>query len=351
MPNPPFRPALVLALLTGVALLIAACSRPASPPAETAPRPVKLLIVNMFAPEAQPFIDGLKLDQSIAVPGLPPESPAVRCNADDVCQVTTGMGHANAAATLTALLFSRQFGFSRSYFLIAGIAGIDPARGTLGSAAWASWLIDTGLAWEIDARELPAGWRSGLFGINTKGPGEKPPLDYKTEAFRLDEALVARAYALSRAAPLEDSPEAVFYRAHWTSAPANQPPAVLRCDTASGDTWWHGELLGNHVREWSKLLSDGAADYCTTQQEDNASYEALKRGASAGLLDLKRVAVLRSGSNFDRPYPGQTAYDSLAQSVSGGFVPATRNLLNAGRPFIDDVVARWDKWKDGVPAN
>ncbi|SEM35430.1 Purine nucleoside permease (NUP), partial [Variovorax sp. YR750] len=34
----------------------------------------------------------------------------------------------------------------------------------------------------------------------------------------------------------------------------------------------------------------------------------MKRGASAGLLDLRRVAVLRTASNFDRPHPGQTAY-------------------------------------------
>jgi len=333
-----------------IALGLAGCAQPRLAP-DAAPRPVKLLVINMFAPEAAPFIDGLKLNQSIAVPGLAPDSPNVRCNADDVCQITTGMGHANVAASITALVFSRQFDLRRSYFLVAGIAGIDPAQGTLGSAAWATWLIDTGIAWEIDAREMPAGWQSGLFGINTRAPGEKPVLDYKTEVFKLDEALVARAFALSQSAKLDDSAEAAATRARWPGAPANRPPAVIRCDTAGGDTWWHGERIGQHVRDWSKLLSDGQATYCTTQQEDNATFEALRRGASAGLLDIRRVAVLRTGSNFDRPAPGQSAYDSLVTSISGGFVPATRNLLRASAPFVADVVSHWDRWCDGVPAD
>ena len=60
----------------------------------------------------------------------------------------------------------------------------------------------------------------------------------------------------------------------------------------------------------TKLLSDGQATYCTTQQEDNATYNALERAAAAGKVNLKRLAVLRAGSNFDRPHPGQTAHQS-----------------------------------------
>ena len=81
----------------------------------------------------------------------------------------------------------------------------------------------------------------------------------------------------------------------------------------------------------------------------HATYEALTRGASAGLLDIKRVAVLRTASNFDRPYPGQTPYDSLVTATSGGFVPATHNLYNAGGPLIADIVKNWSSWQTGVP--
>jgi purine nucleoside permease len=317
--------------------------------ASAVPRPVKVLIIDMFGPEGQPWIDGLELTQEIAVPGLSADYPTVHCNTDDVCQVTTGMGHTNVAASISALVLSDLFDLRRTYFLIAGIAGIDPTQGTLGSAAWARYLVDYGIAWELDARERGADWPTGYLGINTMSPAEKPPLDYRTEVFQLDEALLQKALALSRTAALSDSQTAIEYRAHWDIAPANQPPAVVQCDTAAGDTWWHGALLEQRAQDWTKILTDGHGTYCTTQQEDNATYEALSRGAAAGLLDVKRVAVLRTASNFDRPYPGQAAYDSLVTAISGGFVPSTQNLFNAGGPLVEDIVAHWDQWQEGVP--
>jgi purine nucleoside permease len=327
----------------------AGASRTSAASSVAALRPTKVLIISMFGPEGQVWIDKLKLNQTVTVPGLSADYPDVHCNGDDVCQVTTGMGHTNVAASITALIFSRKFDLTQSYFLIAGIAGIDPTQGTLASATWARYLIDYGIAWEIDAREKPADWPTGYLGINTKSPDEKPPLDYRTEVFQLNEDLLQKALALSKTATLEDSDTAAEYRANWDIAPANEPPSVVQCDTAAGDTWWHGEVLEKRAQAWTKLLTDDLGTYCTTQQEDNASYEGLKRGAGAKLLDIERVAVLRTASNFDRPYPGQTAYDSLVTAISGGFLPAIANLYNAGAPLIDDIVSHWDAWKDGVP--
>ncbi len=313
------------------------------------PRPIKALIISMFGPEGDVWVEPLGLTQSIEVPGLSPDYPSIRCNKDDVCQLTTGMGHANAATSVMALVFSGMFELKHTYFLIAGIAGIDPTQGTLGSATWARYLIDWGIQWEIDPADLPAGWSNGYLGINTKSPDEKPPLDYRSEVFQLDEKLLQKALALSKTAKLTDSPGAAAYRAHWDIAPANQPPSVVVCDTAAGDTWWHGKGLEERAQDWTLLLTDGKGTYCTTQQEDNATYEALKRGASAGLLDIKRVAALRTGSNFDRPFPGQSTYDSLVTAISGGFVPAIQNLYNAGGPLIADIVKNWRQWRRGVP--
>jgi purine nucleoside permease len=317
--------------------------------ATNAPRAVKVLVISMFGPEGQPWIDHLGLTQEVPVPGLSADYPTVHCNADDVCQVTTGMGHTNVAASISALVLSDVFDLRSTYFLIAGIAGIDPTQGTLGSAAWARYLIDYGIAWELDSREKGADWPTGYLGINTMSPTQKPPLDYRTEVFQLNETLLQKALALSRTATLADSDTAIAYRAHWDIAPANQPPTVVQCDTAAGDTWWHGELLEKRAQDWTKLLTDGGGTYCTTQQEDNSTYEALSRGAGEELLDLTRVAVLRTASNFDRPYPGQAAYDSLVTAISGGFVPSTQNLYNAGGPLVQDIVTHWDQWKDGVP--
>ena len=95
-------------------------------------------------------------------------------------------------------------------------------------------------------------------------------------------------------------------------------------------------------------IRDSKGTYCTTQQEDNATYEALRRGAAAGRLDVRRVAVLRTGANFDRPHPGQTAQESL-NAQSGGFPIATANLVKAAWPLVSDIVAHWPQWREGVP--
>ncbi|WP_201782352.1 purine-nucleoside phosphorylase [Amantichitinum ursilacus] len=336
-----------------MSLTVPLAAQAAMPSAQhsTLAQPVKVMIISMFGPEGKVWLDHLGPWRAVAVPGLSPDYPEVHCNAQQVCVMTTGMGHTNAAASLMALTFSDQFDLRRTYFLIAGIAGIDPAQGTLGSAAWAKYLVDFGMQWEIDAREKPEDWPSGMLGINTHSPSEKPPLDYRTETFTLNAALAERAYTLSRNVKLADSAEAQAARSKFPEAPANQPPKVIQCDTLAGDTWWSGKLIGERARVWTKQMTDGKGTYCTTQQEDNATYEALKRAASTGRVDLNRVAAVRTGSDFDRPYPGQSAAENLLDyAKQGGFVPAIDNLYRAGNPLVQDITTRWSEWRNGVPA-
>lgn len=313
-------------------------------------QPVKVMIVSMFGPEGKVWLDRLGPWREIAVDGLSPDYPTVHCNRQDVCVMTTGMGHANAAASMMALTFSPRFDLRHTYFMIAGIAGIDPQQGTVGSAAWAKYLVDFGIQWELDAREIPPGWHTGYLGINTKSPADKPSPDYRTEVFQLNPQLADTAFALSRGVALSDDAQAQAARAKYSYAPANRPPAVIQCDTLAGDTWWSGTLLGQRARDWTKILTDGKGVYCTTQQEDNATYEALKRAASVHKVDLTRVAVLRAGSDFDRPYDGQTSVDNLLNyAAQGGFTIAIENLYRSGNPLVQDIVAHWAEWREGVP--
>jgi purine nucleoside permease len=120
----------------------------------------------------------------------------------------------------------------------------------------------------------------------------------------------------------------------------------------------HG--LGRHLVErrasgaaggaWTRLLTDGRGCYCTTQQEDNATYAALQRGDAAGLADARRVAVLRTGSHFDRPpRSGNSADNLLDFADQGGFAPALANLVRAATPLVDAIVGNWPAWRDGMP--
>jgi purine nucleoside permease len=313
----------------------------------------RVMIVSMFGLEAAPWLKTLNITHVFAVPGLSAAYPKVSCTDDGICQMTTDMGHANAAASLMALTFSDQFDLRKTYFLIAGIGGIDPSRGTIGSAAWARFAVDIGIAHEIDARDMPRGWQDGYFGVLTTSPDQKPKLEYHSELYRLNEALLQRAVSLSRSASLTDSDDVRAYRQHYHQATARQPPQVIQCDTVTSDTWFAGPRLSAHARHWVKLLTDGEGTYCTTQEEDNATMAALTRAAQVSRVDLQRVAILRTGSDFDSPYPGQSSLDSLKQQLAmdGAIRVSTDNLVQAGKPLVDAIVAHWNVWQDGVPAD
>src|SRR5262249_60322102 len=99
-----------------------------------------------------------------------------------------------------------------------------------------------------------------------------------------------------------DSAQAQAARSKFSYGPANLPPRVLLCDTVSDDTWFSGTLLAQRAQEWTRIVTDGRGVFCTAQQEDNATYEARRPGASARPLEINRIPALRAGSNFLPPY-------------------------------------------------
>src|ERR1700722_9082931 len=123
--------------LSLVGLLAAGGSRPACD--QGPPFAPKVLVVTMFGGEAKPWLQGETLTRRIAIPGLAKAHPEIACADGALCVMTTGMGYANAASSISALVFGGRFDLSKTYFLIAGIAGVDPAFGTLGSAHWARY--------------------------------------------------------------------------------------------------------------------------------------------------------------------------------------------------------------------
>lgn len=78
-----------------------------------------------------------------------------------------------------------------------------------------------------------------------------------------------------------------------------------------------------------------------TANEDNATLESLLRAAKSGLVDFSRIILMRAASNFDRPYPNQTAEQNLLLSNSGGFSPSVANLYNAGVKVVQGILKEW----------
>ncbi len=183
------------------AAFAAAAAEPTPIPASQ-PIPVKVVVVAMFevgadtgdAPgELQYWVERDRLDR---VYPLPAAYHAVRMNGDGEMAVLTGQGTAHAAASIMALGLDPRFDFSHAYWIVAGIAGGSPDRVSLGSAAWAKWIIDGDLGYEIDPREIPQDWTTGYLPLRKAKPYEQPAAPIDGQLYQLNGSLADWAFDL-----------------------------------------------------------------------------------------------------------------------------------------------------------
>lgn len=311
----------------------------------------KVFIISMYDGEEETWFGIPEFDllaQNVTVSGFSPQFPDAHCTVDgSICQLVTAMGEINAAVTLTSLVLSQKFDLTSTYFLVAGVGGINPEVATLASVTIARYAVQVALQYEFDPREIPANFSTGYVPIGSYTPDQYPTSIYGTEVFELNDSLRKLAVGFARTATLNDSAEAIAYRALYETpdgiyAAGTQPPSVVECDVATSDNWFSGRLLGEAFSNYTKLVTNGTGVYCNTAQEDNATLEALLRGHIAGLVDFSRIIIMRAASDMDRPYPGGAATTNLWWSDQGAYAPALRNLYLAGVKIIEGIVGEWD---------
>ena len=294
------------------------------------------------------------LEKNITLPGLSMKFPDVHCTGDgSVCQLITGEGEINAGLSTFALTLSPKFDLTHTYFLLAGDGGINPEVATVGSVTFAQFAVQVALQYEIDAREKPKSFTTGYIPQGSTDVTQYPQYIYGTEVFQLNDALRQIAIALAMTAQLNDTESAQVYRAQYANSSAALtalgPPVVIGCDTATSDNWFSGALLADAFANFTTLVTNGSATYCTTQQEDNAVLEALLRGQLARRTDFSRVIHMRTGSDFDRPPPGTSVADNLFYN-DGGYDAAVRNLYIAGIRVVEGILFAWEEiFADGIP--
>ncbi len=344
-----------LALLLLVFVSLAAYG--AAPPA--APIPVKVVVVAMFelgadtgdAPgEYQFWVEREHLDQTIPFPAGYHD---LRMNSNGVLAVLTGQGTARAAATIMALGLDPRFDLTKAYWLVAGIAGADPEKATLGSAVWTDYVIDGDLGYEIDAREIPPDWTTGYVPLGKQKPFEEPAKSDEAQGYRLNPALVDWAYTLTKDLPLGDTEAIRARRAQFPQKAAQQPPTVLKGSEISASTYWHGKLLDEWANAWVAYFTNGHGRYVTSAMEDSGTLQSLNFLAKAARIDYRRVMVLRTVSNFDQQRPGVTAAESLAEqrvSKYGGYLPSLESAYAVGHVVVHEITQNWNKYRDHPPA-
>ncbi|MDB2606998.1 purine nucleoside permease [Zobellia sp.] len=329
--------------------------------AATAPIEVKVVVVTMFekgepkgdaAGELQRWVERENVKETFDFPIG--EFPLFLTK-DNVLLTCTGGGIPNATASIMALGLDNRFDLSSAYWLIVGIAGGDPEDISIGSAAWASVVVDGDLAYEIDAREIPENWPYGYLPLGASKPAESPDDIYTgwtldTIKFDLNEGLSKWAFEKTKDAPLTVGKETEDFQKLFKNYPnAQKAPFVTMGETLSSSTYWHGKLLNKWANDWVKLYSDDSKNFMTSNMEDSGTLTALKRLERAGLVKTDRVMVLRTVSNYTMPPEDKSASWSTTAPYPEQGVPAFETAYTVGHIVVDEIVAQWNEMKLKVP--
>ncbi len=258
-------------------------------------------------------------------------------NDDGVGAFLVGIGATKPAISMLTLGQDPRFDLRETYFLIAGIAGVDPCAGTLGTVAWAKYVVDGNLAFDIDPREIPRDWDTGLFPLGANKPWEMPDrsedgIYLKDELIELNGELRDWAYEQSKDIKLPDTDAMKALRLLYTEDEfARAAPQVIKGDILAAERFWHGKYHTEWARKWVKLWTEGKGTYVTTNMDDMGTLRGLQHLDKIGKADFSRVLVLRAASNFCMQAPGKTAVENMTAEGSEedrypGYLPSLEGL-------------------------
>ena len=359
----------VLAFSIGVSALAA------EPPVPPPPEPVagriavKVIVVANFEPgadtgdapgEFQLWAEREHLDEAIQIRGtLHP----LKRNDRGLFGIVWGEPDtmvSGVAEQLAAVVLDPRFDFRKTYWLFTGISGTDPNVASVGSAAWARWVVQGDTLREFDDRDLAASWPYGLFAIGAKRPNELPndPHSFSgvldpgklTMAFPLNQGLARWAYDMTKGVAIPDTPELQKDRAAWTGYPnAQRPPFVLMGETLGSVRYWHGERRMRWAEDWVRLWTGGQGVFAMSNMESQSLAGAMNVLSKSGLVDLNRVMMLRTASNQTEPPPGVAATESVGDEGPGQLVAFEANY-RVGAPVVHELLDHWPQYEDRIPA-
>ena len=373
----PFRFALTCAGAASFALLLSSCA-PTAPTEEpvssiepvasvedcvpggpcSSPLPVRAVLVTMFeigedegdAPaEFQLWKERRPLDMQIPFPQS--YHDLYYDEENEILAMVTGIGTARAATATMALGLDPRFDLSKAYWLVAGIAGIDPEDASIGSAVWSAYLVDGDLSHEIDAREKPEEWDTGYFARYTQMPYDPDKPEPTGELYVLNEGLRDWAYELTKDLELPDMEGIQEERELYEGYPnAQKPPFVLKGEHLAAMTFWHGAILNEWANDWVAYWTDGE-EFVTSAMEETGTMQAIEYLDNIGKVDRDRFMVLRAGSNYTMQPPGKTAAENLLGENEGyaGMLASLESLYLVGGTVLDEITGNWETYEDSIP--
>jgi len=340
-----------LLLLIGVVALGLVQPAAAGAPA---PIPIKVVVLTTFEVgedlgdrpgEFQFWAERYPLTHTLSVPA---SRGPVRYSDDGVLGVVTGM-RGRARESVAALALSPQFDLSHAYWLVAGIAGVDPRAGSIGSAAWIDWVVDGDPLFELDDREL-----AGRLALRPLCPRRRPAGGEGLRRRLQRHGLAARPRPgrLGLSAHQGQPPCRTATTCAPTAPASPASPRRWRGRTCSWARPWarcasgNGERRTRWARDWIALWTDGRGVLAMTDCEDQGVMDVLALHARSGRVDLGRVLILRTASNYSREADGR---DQGVKFAEGGAVAGFEAAWRVGAPVVRALVAGWPQYVTTPP--
>jgi len=273
--------------------------------------------------------------------GCSPTRPPLLWNGTlGILGIVTGMRPACAATSIMAVGHDSRFDLHSTYWVIAGIAGVNPAVGSIGSVFVAQHLIDlNGGYWLDGLGHIPNGRQSPDYSPPFPDPSSSASLQQQYLALNHD--LSRRAFELARYTILPDTTKFQAARHGYTEAAARELPRVVFGDSVTGGTFWAGRESNTWSQNWTTYWSGGQAHFATTQEEDAAVLRALMALERGELANASRLIVLRGASDYTFQPGGLNV--TLRKWFFGRthmvMTDTLNNIFSAGLPIVSALAA------------
>jgi purine nucleoside permease len=132
---------------------------------------------------------------------------------------------------------------------------------------------------------------------------------------------------------------------------ARRPPFVLKGDHLAALTFWHGAIMNDWANQWVDYWSEGQGEFVSSAMEDTGTYLSLSWLNRVGRVDVSRLLVLRTASNYTMPPPGVTAAENLLAENKGysGLAIAVESAYQVASTVVDQLIEGWAVYEDQLP--
>jgi purine nucleoside permease len=267
----------------------------------------------------------------------------------ETCMLAIGQELVSAMA-ITVLQLIPHLDLSKTYIIITGTGGVNPKYATAGGVTISRYSVQWEWGNMFLGDDLPANFSGQYFFAYGQDFPDIYPYVVGTEVYELNNALANRFYDLTSSLEYEEvEPALQEIRAKYEYAAARRSPFLARCDVVSAQVYWHGEVAGNNVEYYTNLVTNGTGKYCHTNEDDQGRIAALLLGAVHKKVDFGRIAMVKAFSNFDRPAPGTTAYQSRFLIGESATTPGLQNAWKTIKIIANDITANWGTvYKKGI---